>query len=120
MEPPDRWPSLRAGDVVWIDFDDPVGGEPAFLRPAVVMTADAILVPGPRTIHVVPVTSNLHRRIPTEVVVTARGLLEPSVAQAHLCTVVSTDRLVRTDGGTVAQASLAQLRSLVADLLDIP
>ena len=111
---------MRAGDVAWVDFGDPVGSEPAFLRPAVVMTADAILVPGPRTIHVAPVTSNLRRGMPTEVVVTARGLMEPSVAQAHLCTVVSTDRVVRTDGGNVGQAQLAQLRSLVADLLDIP
>lgn len=115
-----RWSSMRAGDVVWVDFGDPVGSEPEFLRPVVVLTADGVLEAGPRTIHCVPVTSNVRRSMPTEVRVMAAGLADPSVAQAHLCTVVSTDRIVRTGGCSVGAGSLAQLRSLVSGLLDLP
>jgi len=48
------------------------------------------------------------------------GLDRPSAAQCHLCTVVSTNRITAADRGTIGAASLAQVRSVLGDLLDIP
>jgi mRNA interferase MazF len=110
---------MRAGDVVRVDFGVPAGSEPGFVRPAVVVTADAVLAHGPRTIHVVPLTSNVRRGLPFEVLVTAPQLDVPSVAQCHLCTVVSTSRVGDQEYGNIGPASLAQVRSIVADLLDL-
>lgn len=111
---------MRAGDVVEVDFGIPTGSEPGFVRPAIVVTADLILQSQPRTVHVVPVTSNTMRALPTEVIVSAPGLGQPSAAQCHLCAVVSTSRLSNQGRGNVGTASLAQVRSILGDLLDIP
>ncbi len=111
---------MRAGDVVGVDFGVPAGSDPGFVRPAIVVTADLVLQGRPRTIHVVPVTSNTRRALPTEVVVSAPGLDHPSAAQCHLCTVVSTERLIEGERGNVGAASLAAVRAVLGDLLDIP
>ncbi len=111
---------MHAGDVVEVDFGVPEGSEPGFVRPAVVITADLILAAGPRTLHVVPITSNTSRSLPTEVPVSASGLDRPSVAQCHLCTVISTQRVTPRDAGSIGAAGLAQVRSVLADILDIP
>lgn len=75
---------------------------------------------GPRTIHVVPVTTNVKRSLPTEIPIQAAGLERPSAAQCHLCTVISTERIANADQGNIGSTSLAQECALLADLLDIP
>jgi mRNA interferase MazF len=110
---------LRAGDIVWVDFGVPLGSEPGLLRPAVVLTADLVLADGPRTLHVVPVTSNTRRDLPTEVLLDEVELPSPSSAQCHLLTVVDRQRLTGRTAGEVGAASLSQIRSLVTDLLDL-
>ena len=111
---------MRAGDVVTVDFGVPAGSGPGFEHPAVVVTADLIAVRRPRTFHVVPVTSNVARRMITDVPVTADGLEFDSVGQCHLLTVTEVER-VRNGGGrgNVGPVALAQLRSVIADLLDL-
>ena len=111
---------MRPGDVVWVDFGIPAGSEPGFVRPAILVTADLILRSNPRTVHVVPTTTNVTRGLPTEVPVEADRLVQPSSAQSHLCTVISTERILRSDDSNIGSTSLAQIRSLIADLLDIP
>ncbi len=109
---------MRAGDVVAVDFGIPIGSEPGFVRPAVVVTADGVLQGAPRTLHVVPLTSNTDRSLLTEVVVSHDD--ETSAAQVHLLTTVSTQRIVGEPGVNVGALALAQLRSIAADLLDTP
>jgi mRNA interferase MazF len=111
---------MLAGDVVWVDFGVPAGSEPGFIRPAVLVTANMILGSNPRTVHVIPITTNVERSLPTEVPVHATGLERPSAAQCHLCTVISTERIVNRDNGNIGGSALAQLRSLLADLFDLP
>lgn len=111
---------MRAGDLVEVDFGLPAESEPGFVRPAVVVTADLVLDGRPRTVHVVPVTPNTARSLPTEVPVSADGLDRPSVAQCHLCTVVSTVRIEAGGLGSVGAVALAEVRSVLGDLLDIP
>ena len=108
---------MKPGDVVIVDFGVPVGSEPGFRRPAVVVTAAGVLERRPRTLHLVPVSSNVDRNLPTEVPVDA--LARPSVAQAHLLTVTSTERIAERTGDNVGAEALAQVRAVLADLLDI-
>lgn len=111
---------MLAGDVVYVDFGTPVGSEPGFSRPAIVVTADHVLSGNPRTVHVVPLTSNNSRRLPTEIDVTSDSLSQPSSAQAHLCTVVSRQRIQDRAAGNIGVVQLAQVRAVIADLLDMP
>lgn len=111
---------MRAGDVVEVDFGLPAGSEAGFRRPAVVVTSDLVLEGHPKTIHVVPVTSNTRRSLSTEVTVSAAGLGRPSAAQCHLCTAISVERIGAGALGDIGAASLAEVRSVIADLLDIP
>lgn len=111
---------MRAGDLVVVDFGMPQGSEPGFVRPAVVVVADHVLQAEPRTLHVVPLTTNRHRRLPTEVLLGSDLPVEQvSTAQVHLCTVVSRTRLVGEVLGNVGPVNLAQIRAVLGDLLDI-
>jgi mRNA interferase MazF len=110
---------MQAGDLARVDFGVPVGSEPGFVRPAVVVTADAVLAHRPRTLHVVPVTSNTRRSLPTEVAVTGPGLDARSVAQCHLCAVIGVERVLDHEYGNIGAVQLAQVRAVLADLLDI-
>lgn len=111
---------MRAGDIVDVDFGIPAGSEPGFSRPAVIVTANLILEARPRTVHVVPLTGNVERSLPTELAVDAEGLDRPSAAQCHLTTVISTERISDTARGNVGPTTLSQVRALIGDLLDIP
>jgi len=112
---------MRAGDIVRVDFGVPQGSEPGFVRPVVVVTADRVLAARPRTLHVVPITSNTTRRLPTEVEVESDDQAVSGMAQVHLCAVISTSRIVAGDHlGHVGAAGLAQVRTVIADLLDVP
>ncbi len=110
---------MQAGDLVEVDFGIPAGSEPGFRRPAVVITSDAVLEARPRTVHVVPVTTNVQRAYLSDVRLDDSELQRDSVAQCHLCTVVSVER-VGPPSGAIGAVALAQIRSIVGDLLDIP
>jgi hypothetical protein len=62
----------------------------------------------------------VERSLPTEVVVSVSALEFESSAQCHLCPVVSTIRLQPDDLGNIGAASLAAIRAILGDLLDIP
>lgn len=111
---------MLAGDVLVVDFGTPVGSEPGFERPAIVVSASVLLERRPRTIHVVPVTSNVGRSWESDIQVDALGLDRSSVAQCHLISVIPIESVLRADGGNVGPATLFTLREMVADLLDIP
>jgi mRNA interferase MazF len=104
---------MRAGDVVRIDFGTPAGGEPGFVRPAIVVTSNDVLDFRQRAIAVVPCTTT-RRGWLTEVEIAGFG-----VAQAHLPTTVSVDRVVESTGSNVGPFALQQIRELIADLLGL-
>lgn len=112
---------MRAGDIVIVDFGVPQGSEPGFSRPSIVVTADLVAAANPATLHVVPITSNTTRRLPTEIELepTVSGLA--GMAQVHLCSVVSRSRIA--DAGVpdnIGPSALTQIRSVLSDLLDLP
>ena len=109
--------TVQPGDLVEVDFGVPLGSEPGFVRPAVVVTAALVLEAQPRTFHVVPVTSNVDRQWPTDVPLS--GPTADSVAQVHLLVVVPVEALTGTTSGNVGAIALTQIREVVIDMLDL-
>nr|WP_250123790.1 type II toxin-antitoxin system PemK/MazF family toxin [Chroococcidiopsis sp. CCMEE 29] len=52
---------IRQGDVYWIDLAEPIGSEPAYVRPYVVIQNDVLNNSRIRTVIVCALTSNLRR-----------------------------------------------------------
>ena len=74
---------IARGDIVWTDFGEPRGSEPAKTRPAVVIQDDWLLATTIPTVIVVPLTSNLRLEVfPGNVLIPAlaSGLEKDSVA----------------------------------------
>jgi mRNA-degrading endonuclease toxin of MazEF toxin-antitoxin module len=104
---------MRAGDIVRCDFGTPARGEPGFIRPAIVVTSDDVLEFRQHAVVVVP-CSTTRRGWLTEVDVAEFG-----VAQTHLPTTISVDRIVDMTNTNVGAVTLRQIRELIADLLGI-
>jgi mRNA interferase MazF len=112
---------LTSGDVVELDLGMPAGREAGFRHPAVLVTAQRILDTNPSVVQVVPLTGTI-RRFGSEVLVEpddANGVEEPSAAQCQQIRAVSTGRVDRALGN-VGAAVLAQIRDIIALVLDIP
>ena len=111
---------LTSGDVVEVDLGVPEGSEAGLRRPAVIVTADRILLHRPTVVQVVPVTSTV-RGYATEVTVPAdpaNGLEVDSAAQCQHLRAVASQRIDRTLGN-VGPMTLAQVRETIATLLDL-
>jgi mRNA interferase MazF len=111
---------LTSGDVVDVDFGEPVGREAGFARPAVVITAQAVLDESPSIVQVIPVTSTV-RQFRTEVPIgegAGNGLNAPSVAQCQHIRAVSVHRVTGTRGN-VGPVALAQIRGLIGRIVDL-
>ncbi len=104
---------MRAGDVVRCDFGTPARGEPGFVRPAIVVTSDDVLEFRQHAIVVVPCTTT-RRGWLSEVDVAGFG-----VAQAHLPTTLSVDRVVEVTESNIGRVALRQIRELIADLIGL-
>lgn len=105
--------SMRAGDVVHCDFGTPARGEPGFVRPAIVVTSDDVLEFRQHAIVVVPCATTTRGWL-SEIDVAGFG-----VAQAHLPTTLSVDRVVEETGTNIGPVALRQIRELIADLLGL-
>jgi mRNA-degrading endonuclease toxin of MazEF toxin-antitoxin module len=104
---------MRAGDIVRCDFGTPARGEPGFIRPAIIVTSDDVLEYRQHAVVVVPCTTN-RRGWLSEVDVAGFG-----VAQTHLPTTISVDRIVDATETNVGTVTLRQIRELIADLLGL-
>ena len=104
---------MRAGDVVRCDLGTPARGEAGFVRPAIVVTSDDVLEFRQHAIVVVPCTTT-RRGWLSEVDVAGFG-----VAQAHLPTTISVDRVVETTDTNIGPVALRQIRELIADMLGL-
>jgi len=107
------------GEVYDVDLGQPVGHEPAFRRPAVVVSVD-ILNNGPgRLVVVVPVTSTPYGlRSHVEVETDRSGLEHSSYARCDQLRVISTDRL-STRRGMVAPDQLRAIDQALRFALDL-
>ena len=90
---------MQRGDIVWVDLDPVRGTEANKVRPAVVVSNDGANRTARRlgrgVLTVVPVTTNVHRVHPFQVLLPADrcGLTVTSKAQAEQIRSVSVDRV---------------------------
>jgi mRNA interferase MazF len=90
---------VRRGDIYWVDLEPVRGSEANKVRPAVIVSNDAANRAADRNgrgvVTVVPVTANVARVLPFQVLLAAgdSGLSADSKAQAEQVRAVSTDRL---------------------------
>jgi len=89
---------ISQGEIWWADLGEPVGSEPAFRRPVLVVQSDAFNLSRIATVVCVPLTSNTKwADAPGNVLLTAKstGLPKPSVA--NVSQILTLDRDVLTD-----------------------
>ena len=101
---------IAQGEVWWADLADPVGSEPGFRRPVVVVQGDAFNASSLRTVVCVVLTSNLKwGEAPGNVPLPARatGLPKPSVA--NVSQLVTIDRTTLTERAGRLSASNLEL-----------
>lgn len=80
----------RRGEIWWINFDPPIGGEIKKIRPAVIASNDVANKTLNR-IQVIPLTSVIKNIYPAECLITVQG--KQSKAMADQLTTISKQRL---------------------------
>jgi len=90
---------MRRGDVYWVDFELVRGSEARKTRPAIIVSNDAANRTAERSgrgvVTVVPVTTNVDRLFPFQILLEASicGLTADSKAQAEQVRAIAPDRL---------------------------
>jgi mRNA interferase MazF len=105
---------MRRGEIRWVDFDPARGVESNKRRPSVIVSNDGANTTASRlgrgVVTMVPVTSNVERIYPFQVLLTAQatGLARDSKAQAEQVRSVAIER-VGERIGILTSADLAEL-----------
>ena len=92
---------IRRGEVWWADFGEPLGSEPGYQRPALILQADSFNQSRVSTVILVPLSRTLAlAAAPGNVLCRARdsGLKHPSVVNVSEITVVDRSRLIEREG----------------------
>jgi|HubBroStandDraft_6_1064221.scaffolds.fasta_scaffold1062329_1 mRNA interferase MazF len=113
--PPSDGITVRRGEVWWVDFDVVDDGEVRKMRPAVVVTADA-LNRARRTVVVVPLATGPSPRPPIVVATPSAG--ERRVAVCDQARAVDKARLTRT-AGTLSAADLRAVEEGLRRVLEL-
>ncbi|MEO6792101.1 MAG: type II toxin-antitoxin system PemK/MazF family toxin [Ornithinibacter sp.] len=107
------------GEVYDVDLGQPVGHEPAFRRPAVVVSVDIVNNSPGQLVMVVPITSAAHGlRSHVEVEQGSSGLGHTSYAHCDQLRVVSTARL-STRRGTITLDQMSAIDQALRFVLDL-
>lgn len=106
---------ISQGDVWWADLAEPVGAEPGFRRPIVVVQGDSFNRTALRTVVAVPLTSNLRwATAPGNVRLTTRATGLPRDSVANVSQVVALDKSILTE--RVGKLSSAKLYLVLAGI----
>ena len=106
---------IAQGEVWWADLGEPVGSEPGYLRPVIVVQGDAFNASAIQTIVCVALTSNLGwANAPGNVRLTARatGLPKDSVANVSQLVTLDRDGLIER----VGRISASQLERVLSGI----
>ena len=112
---------MNLGDVVLVDFGVPVGSEPGFVRPAVVLMADSFLRFRPSVIFVAPLTMT-ERLFPSHVEIQAdalNGLEARSWALVEQLRAVASSRSGEPTGN-VGSVAIHQIHDVLAMITGAP
>jgi mRNA interferase MazF len=106
---------IRQGDVYWIDLGEPIGSEPAYVRPYVVIQNDVLNNSRIRTVIVCALTSNLRRAAAI-----GNVLLEPGEADLPEQSVVKVSQVFTVDKVLLTQKigrlSMQRVQQVLAGL----
>ena len=96
---------VARGEVWWIDFGEPVGSEPAYLRPALVVSSDRFNRSRIATVVVSAITGDLRLAAPgnVELARADAGLPKDCVINVSQTLVVDRSRLVTAIGDLPAR-----------------
>lgn len=112
---------MNFGDVVSVDFGLPIGSEAGFVRPGIVLTADAFLRFRPTTVFVVPLTSTA-RTFPSHVEIAAdatNGLENASFVLVEQLRALAVERC-KAMGGNVGPAVTHQILDIISMITGMP
>ncbi len=100
---------MRQGDIWWADLGEPVGSEPGFRRPVVIMQCDAFNRSQLKTLVCVPLTSNLKwAEAPGNVLLSSRVTGLPRDSVANVSQVLTLDQsTLDSQAGTLGSSHLA-------------
>ena len=106
---------IRQGDIYWIDLGLPIGSEPAYIRPYVVIQNDVLNSSRIRTVIVCTLTSNLRRAAAI-----GNVLLEPGEANLPAQSVVNVSQVFTVDKALltekIGRLSRQRVRQILAGL----
>ena len=106
---------ISQGDVWLADSGDPVGPEPGFRRPVIVVQGDSFNRSALRTVVAVPLTSNLRwAAAPGNVRLTARAAGLPRDSVANVSQIVALDRTILIE--RVGRLSSSKLELVLAGI----
>ncbi len=106
---------ISQGDVWWADLGDPLGSEPGFQRPVIIVQGDSFNRSAIRTVVVVPLTSNLKwASAPGNVRLTARATGLERDGVANVSQIVTIDRSTLID--RVGRLTSARLDLVLAGI----
>lgn len=110
---------VSQGDVFWADFGEPIGSQPGFVRPVVVVQSDAFNLSEIATIVVVPLTSNLgFERFPGNVLLPTKATGLPKDSVANVSQITTVDRLQLAERvGSLSRAKRAAVLDGVSVVL---
>lgn len=101
---------IAQGEVWWADLGEPLGSEPGFRRPVVVVQGDAFNASALVTVVCVVLTSNLKwADAPGNVPLPARATGLPRASVANVSQVVTLDRAALTERAGRLSASTLEL-----------
>ncbi len=112
---------MNFGDIVTVDFGTPIGSEAGFVRPAVLITADAFLRFRPTSVFAVPLTSTA-RSFPSHVLVAAEavnGLRDDSSALVEQLRAVALERCSPATGN-IGPTVAHQILDVLAMITGMP
>ena len=106
---------IAQGEVWWADLGEPVGSEPGFRRPVIVVQGEAFNQSALRTVVCVALTSNLAwADAPGNVRLTARATGLPKDSVANVSQLVTLDRDVLAQ--RVGRISKSQLERVIVGI----
>ena len=106
---------ISQGDVWWADLGEPVGSEPGFRRPVIVVQGDSFNRSALRTVVAVPLTSNLRwAAAPGNVRLSARAAGLPRDSVANVSQLVALDRSILIE--RVGRLSSSKLELVLAGI----
>ena len=105
-------PTVRQGDVIWVDLGSQVGPEPAYRLPHVVVQSDLYNRSRLRTVIVCALTTNLRRaEVPGNVLLAAGEANLPRESVVNVTQVFTVDRLEL--GQPIGRLSRRRVREII-------